>query len=214
MSFIARVAALGAAILLALLPHGVEARPGWCANSGLNRAERTICNSVLLQSLDQRLNDAYVRALDAGGNQMQIRREQIDWLAVRNACGRNDLCLARAYEQRIGELEPGGHSGLPPPRDDCLGDSVLNARGECVKEDEPARANPCSGGRLFSQSREICHCPENLPIWTGSRCIGADPVAGPTNQQIIERCQRLDTECRQYDLRGACRALSRYCDRG
>ncbi|MEO0799635.1 MAG: hypothetical protein AAFY53_10575 [Pseudomonadota bacterium] len=97
---------------------------------------------------------------------------------------------------------------------DCPGDSVRNRKGQCVKEDEPPVVrNRCSGGRLFSQSRRICHCPESRPVWTGSRCISARPTGGATNQQIIRRCKRLNREC-QRGLRGACRALSQYCDRG
>lgn len=98
-------------------------------------------------------------------------------------------------------------------RDTCPGDSVRNSRGQCVKEDETVRANPCSGGRLFSQSREICHCPENRPVWTGRRCISARPTSGVSNRQIIQRCIRLQRECRT-GLRGACRGLQSYCDRG
>jgi hypothetical protein len=101
-------------------------------------------------------------------------------------------------------------------RDDgCPGDSVRDRRGRCVKEDEgPAQAGPCSGGRLFSQSAEICHCPELTPIWTGQRCIRANVNDGASNNQIIQRCRRLEQECQTGVLRGACRALRTYCDRG
>jgi hypothetical protein len=97
--------------------------------------------------------------------------------------------------------------------DNCPGDSVRNKQGRCVKEDEPVRANPCSGGRLFSLSAQICHCPDNNPVWTGSRCISSRPASGPTNRQIIQRCNLLDQECKK-GITGACRALPAYCDRG
>jgi hypothetical protein len=99
--------------------------------------------------------------------------------------------------------------------DDCPGDSVRDRRGRCVKEDEPPpQANPCSGGRLFSQSLEICHCPEQSPVWTGQRCVRANINDGASNNQIIQRCRRLEQECQTGVLRGACRALRTYCDRG
>jgi hypothetical protein len=98
--------------------------------------------------------------------------------------------------------------------DDCPGDSVRDRRGRCVKEeDDPVPANPCTAGRLFSQSLEICHCPELSPVWTGRRCVPANVDDGASNNQIIERCNRLNTEC-EGGLRGACRALRTYCDRG
>jgi hypothetical protein len=95
----------------------------------------------------------------------------------------------------------------------CPGDSVRNKRGQCVKEDEPLRANPCSNGRLFSLSAQICHCPSDRPVWTGSTCISSRPVSGPTNQQIIDRCNLLDRECKK-GITGSCNALKAYCERG
>jgi len=95
----------------------------------------------------------------------------------------------------------------------CPGDSVRNKKGQCVKEDEPVRANPCSNGRLFSLSAQICHCPSDRPVWTGSSCISSRPVNGPTNKQIIDRCNLLDRECKK-GITGSCKALKAYCERG
>jgi VHL beta domain len=78
-------------------------------------------------------------------------------------------------------------------RDTCPGDSVRDKRGQCVKEDEPVRANPCSGGRLYSLSRRVCHCPENLPVWTGRQCIVAKTVSGPvpsSNRPATRSCSQ------------------------
>jgi len=101
----------------------------------------------------------------------------------------------------------------PVAVDTCPGDSVRNKNGKCVKEDEPVQASPCSGGRLYSLSRKICHCPYDSPVWTGQRCISGKAVSGHSNSQIIQRCRLLAQECKQ-DLQGACRALKTYCDRG
>lgn len=100
-----------------------------------------------------------------------------------------------------------------PKDDDCPGDSVRDKSGKCVKEYEPVRANPCSGGRLYSLSRKVCHCPENLPVWTGQRCISAKPVSGPTNKEIVERCLLLEAQCKSK-IPGTCSALQQYCERG
>ncbi len=96
----------------------------------------------------------------------------------------------------------------------CPGDSVRNKQGKCVKEDEePVQANRCSAGRLFSLSAQICHCPDNKPVWTGSSCISSKPVSGPSNDLIIQRCNLLDRECKK-GIKGSCRALDEYCSRG
>lgn len=96
----------------------------------------------------------------------------------------------------------------------CPGDSVRNKQGKCVKDsDDPVVANPCSAGRIFSLSAQICHCPDIRPVWTGQSCISSSPVSGPTNGQIIQRCSLLDQECKK-GITGSCRALKSYCDRG
>lgn len=95
----------------------------------------------------------------------------------------------------------------------CPGDSRRNKQGKCVHDGDPVVANPCSGGRLFSLSAKICHCPDNRPVWTGSACISSRPVDGVTKSQIIQRCNLLDRECKK-GIRGSCSALQAYCDRG
>ncbi len=104
-------------------------------------------------------------------------------------------------------------SGSTGVRDTCPGDSVRNKRGQCVKEYEPVPVNPCSGGRIYSQSRKTCSCPDYSPVWTGQSCISSKPTAGPTNQEIIQRCNRLQNECGR-GVQGSCRAVRQYCDRG
>lgn len=130
-----------------------------------------------------------------------------DYCAADNPVETNDCPRGTTRDQR-------GRCVQNVQEDDCPGDSVRDRRGRCVKEDEPPpQANPCSAGRLFSQSLEICHCPEQTPIWTGQRCIRANVNDGASNNQIIQRCTRLQDEC-EGGLRGACRALRTYCDRG
>jgi hypothetical protein len=104
----------------------------------------------------------------------------------------------------------GGKTGVP---DTCPGDSVRNKRSQCVKKYEPVRAHPCSGGRIYSLSRKTCSCPDYSPVWTGQKCISSKPVAGPSNQEIIARCNTLSKECAN-NVPGSCRAMRQYCDRG
>jgi hypothetical protein len=57
-----------------------------------------------------------------------------------------------------------------PVRDNCPGDSVLK-NGKCVKEDEPELKPPvkCTGGQLYSLSKQRCACQDGLK-WNGQRC--------------------------------------------
>ena len=149
-------------------------------------------------------------------NQREIRQlrqrygNRIEFDSAQVSCsGSNPVRCLVIQSYCVAEARGGGAAD-----DDCPGDSVRDRRGRCVKEeDDPVQANPCSAGRLFSQSLEICHCPEQSPIWTGRRCVRANVDDGASNNQIIERCNRLNSEC-EGGLRGACRALRTYCDRG
>ncbi|MGD9670682.1 MAG: lysozyme inhibitor LprI family protein [Hyphomicrobiaceae bacterium] len=80
-----------------------------CMNAEeMNAAEQTICDSHRLGALDERLDSWYRRALIRAGyfeQTAQVRADQRDWLAQRDACGADDDCLRRAYRSRIRQLK-------------------------------------------------------------------------------------------------------------
>jgi uncharacterized protein len=73
-----------------------------------NAAEKRICASPWLGSLDERLDSWYRRALVRAryfDQTREVRGEQRAWLASRNSCGANFWCLRRHYVSRIRELK-------------------------------------------------------------------------------------------------------------
>ena len=74
-------------------------RRPWCSASGLNQAERTVCNSDILSNMDAAMEAVYGRLRAADSDQSQI-----DWLGRRNDCGTDETCIGQAYLSRIIEL--------------------------------------------------------------------------------------------------------------
>jgi hypothetical protein len=76
--------------------------------------QQMVCGDPRLARLDQRLHQAYERALAAGVPYRMLRDEQDDWLGIREDAARHSPeAVASIYRQRIRELnelaaEPGG----------------------------------------------------------------------------------------------------------
>jgi uncharacterized protein YecT (DUF1311 family) len=81
-------------------------RPSWCANAGYG-VEKTICGDKSFFEKDRKLNDRYALLLRARPeNAKTIRKDQADWLDLRNQCKSDDTdCIHRAYDTRIAQLE-------------------------------------------------------------------------------------------------------------
>jgi uncharacterized protein len=77
-----------------------------CSGSS-TKAERAVCGSDRLAGLDERMSELYDRVLastpGARGRE-QVRQYQRQFLAARNACGRNNGCIADAYNDQISVL--------------------------------------------------------------------------------------------------------------
>ncbi|MGH6908828.1 MAG: lysozyme inhibitor LprI family protein [Phenylobacterium sp.] len=69
-------------------------------------AEQLICEDPALSRADQRMHQAYTRALRSGAMpRRELRNEQLDWLAARDSAARRSPFEVRSlYEQRIDEL--------------------------------------------------------------------------------------------------------------
>jgi uncharacterized protein YecT (DUF1311 family) len=81
-------------------------------------AEQIVCSDPELAAADRQLARAYRRALRSGVDPVDLRREQQDWVAIReDAASRSRRALAQVYDQRIRDLEqiaadsPGGDPG-------------------------------------------------------------------------------------------------------
>lgn len=68
--------------------------------------ERAICANRDLNDQDVRVDQLYgiTRHLVPMGGRDAIMDQQRAWLKARKTCGANRACLARSYDQRLGEL--------------------------------------------------------------------------------------------------------------
>jgi uncharacterized protein len=69
-------------------------------------AERTICRNYDLGQMEARMATLFAvsTSLVAMGQRGNIQDAQRAWLKKRDACGSDIVCLAKAYDKRIGEL--------------------------------------------------------------------------------------------------------------
>ncbi|MCX5515665.1 hypothetical protein C3941_06555 [Kaistia algarum] len=105
-SFVATSLAIGgAALAMAIMAGPANAASFNCARASLP-VEMAICNSPGLGELDQEMAQRYFRLTNyaPGWAVRQIKGEQTNWIARRNACGYDNGCVARAYERRIDKL--------------------------------------------------------------------------------------------------------------
>ena len=86
-------------------PAGVQ--PSFnCARAG-NKAERAICASPAIATLDNVMVGLYRKAIRVRKKSAQraLIARQKKWLRTRNACGSNIACLAQRYGERIQQLQ-------------------------------------------------------------------------------------------------------------
>ncbi|HVJ76928.1 MAG TPA: lysozyme inhibitor LprI family protein [Hyphomicrobium sp.] len=69
-------------------------------------AERTICRNYDLGQMEARMATLFAvsTSLVAMGQRGNIQDAQRAWLSRRDACGSDIVCLTKAYDRRIGEL--------------------------------------------------------------------------------------------------------------
>jgi uncharacterized protein len=95
--------------------------------------EKAICQSADLSSLDEQMTTAYEtlrKKTEGMGSRGAIRDDQKDWLAYRDACGCDQVCLVEAYSARNRELGAQAAVSRAPDtsskfRDTQIGKSVL-----------------------------------------------------------------------------------------
>lgn len=91
-----------------------------CSKAAL-QVEKLICADSELSSLDDELDASYRAASGAPGAADQVRRDQRQWLVLRNAC-RERACIKSEYSRRLADL----HTALAP----SLADKLSTAHSE------------------------------------------------------------------------------------
>ena len=100
-------------------------QPSWCAVGGTrNEAEKTICASQKLRTLDVELSRVFQVALKASTT--DVARQQ-QWIrSARNGCDADAACLTDMYTRRIQALK-----GKPPVCKSEPGCPCVNGRQIC-----------------------------------------------------------------------------------
>ena len=99
---------LGLALLLLLSSSRVGQAASFDCNKATTETEIAICSDPELSALDDRLSGIYFRGRqvteNVSGSDLEIQKDQINWLNNRNQCGLETDCLVNAYQTRIKEL--------------------------------------------------------------------------------------------------------------
>jgi uncharacterized protein YecT (DUF1311 family) len=74
-----------------------------CAKAS-TQVEKTVCSDSELSRLDEALDHAYAELKGLGRRVDELRKEQFQWLSVRNACASHG-CIRTAYVERLETLE-------------------------------------------------------------------------------------------------------------
>lgn len=87
-------------------PAAPRADPGFNCRYASLRSERLVCGDADLARLDRRLNRAFEEAVASGIPYRELRRDQDDWLRIREDAARRagPGGVASVYRQRIAEL--------------------------------------------------------------------------------------------------------------
>jgi uncharacterized protein YecT (DUF1311 family) len=94
-----------ALLLLTRRMPNAQPQASFPCGSAKSAAEATLCGSVALAAFDRSIAAAFQRALEhRSQGQAQLRTEQTEWLKRRDACERDEACLAQTMRERIDEL--------------------------------------------------------------------------------------------------------------
>jgi uncharacterized protein len=99
-----RLCAFAAALLLVMVssPLVGHAASFDCAKAA-SLVEKMVCSDSELSKLDDDLSTAYQAVSGDSAAADQVRRDQRQWLAGRNAC-RDRVCIKSAYDRRLADL--------------------------------------------------------------------------------------------------------------
>ena len=88
-------------------PPSSAVKPSFNCAKAYARAEKAICGSPAIATLDNVMVDLYkkARAARKGAARGALVAQQKQWLKQRNACGSDIGCLAQRYGTRIQQLQ-------------------------------------------------------------------------------------------------------------
>ena len=139
------------------------AGPSFTCSGQLAPTEIAICSDDGLAALDRQVTDIYSRklaSLPASQHQALIDAEK-SWLATRNACGINKVCIRNAYNSRIQQLNAPAPA---PARQVSCNEAVGSAQAsvyvnQCL-EVSPATHPPCNASNacalIIAEIRRGC----------------------------------------------------------
>ncbi|MGJ7606766.1 lysozyme inhibitor LprI family protein [Variovorax sp. LT1R20] len=188
-----------------------------CTRAG-NATEKTICADPGLSRQDEALAALYQRQLempDAGQWGTILRRDQRDWIAMRNReCKGNVDCLTQDYQRRI--------TYLSHPLLQWMGRYV---QGKCPHESRFLDVTPGDGGQLdveiyicpnprgnmLLQGRNVLEAGQRLRVAEGERCtrtfqFAADRITvadGPECAPSLKGVYVRDPRRSPFELEGA-----------
>ncbi|MCB1492691.1 MAG: DUF1311 domain-containing protein [Rhodobiaceae bacterium] len=145
-SLFAFVSVTLAALAVSLSGPAANARPSFSCSGNLNRAEITICRDDNLGALDREMVASFNRAMRSIDRQAQrsLKRRQAAWRSVRDACGRDRICLRNAYIDQIARLRRVAGLGGPvptPPSRDTPTDQLSSSSGTSTPPAPPSGAS-------------------------------------------------------------------------
>ena len=93
-------------LILSRRPTTARPTPSFSCGQATSVAEKAICGSFDLSSLDKSVALAFRQALrrQGDGDQATLRQTQKDWLKTRDACGSKVDCLEERLSSRVDEL--------------------------------------------------------------------------------------------------------------
>jgi uncharacterized protein len=117
--------------------------------------EKSICSSASLSTLDDKLSNAYSKAIDEADDPASVKKTQIQWLRNnRNRCNSPE-CLDRAYKQRIEEIVKFDKYSWKTYTDKTLGISLDYPSNRTVKVDNKYKRVNITGPSLIGASYYI-----------------------------------------------------------
>lgn len=98
--------ALAIACAALMLTLGAHAAPSFDCAKAANAAEKEICRVPDLQWFDRQLARLYKIARDQASNEQAVIAAQRAFIARRDACGADAVCIEKTYGDRLAELAP------------------------------------------------------------------------------------------------------------
>lgn len=99
-------------LILKRIPVNAKPVASFDCTKAATDVEKTICGSVALAAYDQSVTQTYKSALayyqtkqNAKEQIATLKQSQKEWLAKRNTCGTDEMCLEKSMSERISDID-------------------------------------------------------------------------------------------------------------